>query len=81
MRQRRDEAQGRVAAAIADERLPAREQVQEPFVERPCGVAVDVPVGGESARVLGEAPGHTRRGVIEVGAGGRIELRTPPSSR
>ena len=66
-RQRGDEAERRVAAAVVRERPLAGEQVEEPGVERPGQVAVLVPVGGEAGHAgAASRPGTPDRGVIEV---------------
>ena len=77
-RQRGDEAQRRVAAAIARERLLPGKQVQEPGVERPGQVAVLVPVRRETGQMVRPVRPHADRGVVELRAGKRIERERRP---
>ena len=80
-RQRGDEAQRRVAAAVVRERPLAGKQVQEPGVERPGQVAVLVPVRREAARMVRPVWRHADRGVSRTRRRGADRARTPPSSR
>ncbi len=79
-RQRGDEAQRRVAAAVARERRLPGKQVQEPRVERPGQVAVLVPVLREPARVVGPVRRHADRAEVKLRAGKRIKGEGPPVS-
>ena len=75
--ERRDEAQCEIAAAIRDERLRAREQVEEPDVERVSEIVVLVPVRRESAVVMRPVRGHAHR-LIVVRDDRRVERPRQP---
>jgi len=75
--ERGDEVEGLVAAVVEDERLLAREEVQEPLVERGREVGIHVPVRPEAAEGLaglGDAEGFE----VSPGSGhGREQERGP----
>ena len=71
----RDETERGVTAVVEQKRLLAREEVEEPAVERPGQVRVHVPVGGEAGEVVRRRPigGDADRLVIEVRPRQRVE--------
>ena len=76
-RQRGHEAQREIAAAVVDERLGSRKQIQEPLVERGRGVGVLVPMSGD-AREVWPITAHAHRCVVEIGRRQRVAVKIDP---
>ena len=79
-RERRDEAQRGPAAAVEAERLEAREEIEEPGVERPGDVRVLVEVREEARIEVRPVRRHADRRVVEIGRRQRIQDERRPEA-
>ena len=76
---RRNKAQRQIAAVVEQERTGAREQVQEPDIERLAEIAVHIPVrckAGEEVPV--PVVRHSHGSVVEIGVRRRVQCPCQP---
>ena len=79
--ERRNEAQRQISAAVGDEWLDARKQIQEPLVERVPEIGVLVPVRGEAGVVMLPVRRHAHGLLVEARTRRPDRAPTPASSR
>ena len=67
----------RVTAAVVEERFFAREQIEEPSIERPGEIGVLVPMRGESLQMMRPVRRHARGHPIKFDRAGVQGERGP----